>query len=185
MNLPVGSARGWVSAETDEVVELPVQLGGTRITAKTDQTLTRPAFVLERRFAVAATFERTAGASPAAAYGLTVGSVNGVATRFAVLIRPDGAVSIQRGNSVGASRGAWQPTSALRAPRVDGTGSDRLEIRVEDTQVRILVNRQEIAAVTIEAGELDGSPGVHVSAGADVVVQGFAIEGAPPPGSVK
>jgi hypothetical protein len=147
-----------------------------RIAATEDQTLCRPDWHLTGAFSVKAVFERPANASSSAAYGLTLGSTSEKAVAFAVLIRPDGSLSVQRGSAIGA--GAWQPQPALHGPRSDGATVDRLELRVSGTDVHVLVNGQRIATETIQPGELDGSPGVHISSGGDIVVAGFTVEAA-------
>jgi hypothetical protein len=49
-------------------------------------------------------------------------------------------------------------------------------VRVTATEVRVFVNRHEVAVLAIAAGDLDGSPGVHIGAGGDVLVSGITVE---------
>jgi hypothetical protein len=174
---PSTAATGWAWAATRLAADhVEVRGPARRIRAGEDQTLCRPEWHLTGSFSVAAVFERPAGAAASAAYGLTLGSTPEKTLALAVLIRPDGSLSVQRGSAIGA--GAWQPQPALRAPRTDGSRVDRLELRVDGTQVHVLVNGQRVLVQSILPGEVDGSPGVHVSAGGDIVVAGFAVEGA-------
>jgi DNA invertase Pin-like site-specific DNA recombinase len=57
----------------------------------------------------------------------------------------------------------------------DGKRS-HVERRVTGTEVH--VNGQRVLAQSVLPGEVDGSPGMHVASGGDVVVAGFAVEGA-------
>jgi hypothetical protein len=171
------TATGWAWATTRLAADhVEVRGPARRIRATEDQTLCRPAWHLTGAFSVKAVFERPAHASSSAVYGLTLGSTSDKAVAFAVLIRPDGSLSMQRGSAIGA--GAWQPQPALRAPRSDGATVDRLELRVNGTELHVLVNGQRVLVQTILPGEVDGSPGVHVSSGGDIVVAGFTVEGA-------
>jgi hypothetical protein len=170
------TATGWAWATTRVADHVEVRGPARRIRATEDQTLCRPEWHLTGPFSVKAVFERPADASASAVYGLTLGSTAEKAVAFAVLIRTDGSLSVQRGSAIGA--GAWRPQPALHAPRSDGATVDRLELRVSGTEVHVLVNGQRIATETIQPGEVDGSPGVHVSAGGDIIVAGFAVEGA-------
>jgi hypothetical protein len=149
----------------------------TRVTADTDRTVYRPAWMLTGTFAVSAVVQRLSAASTAP-YGLTLGSSERVAQVMAFLVRPDGAVSVQRAGMTGL-RGTWSPTSQVRAATPEGPAADHLEVRVQETTAAFFVNGQQVAAVPIAAGELDGSPGVHVGASGDVLVTTFTVAGAP------
>jgi hypothetical protein len=150
---------------------------GTRVTADSDRTVYKPALALTGTFAVSAVFQRMSSASTAP-YGLTLGSSERVASVIAFLVRPDGAVSVQRAGTTGL-RGTWSPTAVLRAATPEEPAADRLEVRVQETTAAFFVNAQQVAVVPIAAGELDGSPGVHVGASGDVLVTTFTIEGRP------
>jgi hypothetical protein len=150
---------------------------GTRVTADSDRTVYKPALTLTGTFVVSAVVQRMSSASTAP-YGLTLGSSERVAQVMAFLVRPDGAVSVQRAGTAGL-RGTWTAAPVLRAATPEGPAADRLEVRVQGTTAAFIVNSQQVAAVPIAAGELDGSPGVHVGASGDVLVTTFTVERPP------
>jgi hypothetical protein len=171
---PVGEARGWTDAASGAPPVGVVAVGPhTRITAPEALTLARPAWWLTGAFSVSATFRRADAAPLSAPYGLTLGATDTAPFALALLMRPDGAVSVQRGTR----EGAWTALSGLRAASPESVQGDRLTIRVSDTQAECLVNGQRIGVLALAPGELDGRPGVHAGAGAEVFVSGFTVEG--------
>jgi hypothetical protein len=172
------AAADWAAADGEGVPGDVVSLGtATRVTATADRTIHRPRLQVTGTFTVRATFHRTASSSPLAPYGLTLGpSEKGPALAF--LIRPDGTVAVHRPRAAFAPP-AWMPATALRAEAPGETTADRLEVRVTETTATFLVNGQTVSSVSIEPGEVDGSPGVHIGAGGDVLVTLFTVEGAP------
>ena len=86
-------------------------------------------------------------------------------------MRNNGTFAIQSTNAKLA--GATWTTVALR-----GSGGNRLEVRVGAADVRFMVNGQTVRVMPINAGQLDGAPGVYVGSAGDVNVAGFTIEGA-------
>ena len=183
---PVGPAAEWALASEGPTARVRARLQAhgpaTRLTPSTDLTLVRPQWTLQGSFSVSALFERLPGARATAAYGLTLGCTDQQPLALAFLIRPTGAMGIQRG--VTATR--WSPIPAPIPPRRRGTldpdaapaSVDRLEVRVRDGDATFLVNGQAVAVVPIHLGELDGYAGVHAAAGSAVQVSGFTLEGA-------
>jgi hypothetical protein len=120
------TATGWAWATTRLAADhVEVRGPARRIRATEDQTLCRPDWHLTGAFSVKAVFERPANASSSAAYGLTLGSTSEKAVAFAVLIRPDGSLSVQRGSAIGLARGSRNRRSTVRARTVrPSTGSN-------------------------------------------------------------
>jgi hypothetical protein len=150
----------------------------TRVTASSDRTIHRARLQLTGTFRVSATFHRTPGSSPLAPYGLTLGTSTTGGPALAFLIRAGGAVAVHRPRAPLAEP-PWTPVTALRADAPGETTADRLEVRVTETTATFPVNGQTVASGPIAPGETDGSPGVHVGAGGDVLVTLFTVEGAP------
>jgi hypothetical protein len=176
---PTGPARGWaLASDVDATVDLPPSVigqgPGVRLQPVADLTIVKPAWDVTGPFAVSALFERTGATS--AGYGLIVGSRDALNPGLAFLVRPDGSYSIGPAAAATATR-SWTPM-ALRPPAADGGAVERLEVRVGAAGAEFLVNGTRVAAIRIDPGALDGRPGVHVSGGADVLVAGFAVDGA-------
>jgi hypothetical protein len=183
---PIGSpihgtrpAADWAAPDAEGVPADVVSVGtATRITAASDRTLHRARLQLAGTFTVSAIFHRTPASSPLAPYGLTLGASKTGGPALAFLIRPGGAVAVHRPRAALAEP-AWTPVTALRADAAGATTADRLEVRVTETTATLLVNGQTVASVPIAPGDVDGSPGVHIGAGGDVLVTQFTVEGAP------
>jgi hypothetical protein len=169
---PVRSARGWaVNPEATLETEVPGVVGsgpGVRITTATGVTVFRPAWSLGGMFSVAASFQ---SAQPDVTFGLTLGGAKGLA----LLVRSDGAFSVQPLSGGKPAGGSWTSVS-LRATDEGTAAENRLEVKVRGAEAVFVINGQVVQTLPIAPGQLDGAPGVHVAASADVVIAGFTIE---------
>jgi hypothetical protein len=177
---PVGPAGGWALASagtrTPVSAALTAQGAATRMAPATDLTVFHAEWTARGRFTVSAFFERLSSASSRAPYGLTVGTTDEARLALALLIAPDGTLTVQRGAMrEGRTRLAGQVPPRVRSPlQPDGPAVplDRLE------EAELVVNGQTVARVPIAPGELDGHAGVHVGGGGQVLVSGFTLTGA-------
>jgi hypothetical protein len=182
---PVGPAGGWALASagtrTPVSAALTAQGAATRMAPATDLTVFQPEWIGRGRFTVSAFFERLSSASSAAPYGLTVGTSDQSRLALALLISADGTMTLQRGvTGEGRTRLAGLAPPRVRSPlEPEGPAVplDRLEIRVRESEAELVVNGQTVARVPIAPGELDGHAGVHVAAGARVLVSAFTLQG--------
>jgi hypothetical protein len=71
----------------------------------------------------------------------------------------------------------WTRASALTLSAPDGSALDALEVRVDATSATLAINGEEVVTIPITAGQLDGTPGLHVGAGGDLTVAALTVAG--------
>jgi hypothetical protein len=148
-----------------------------RITATTETAVKRSAWVARGRFQVRATIHRAPASATGAAYGLVLGD-RGTGEHVAFLVRPDGFAAIEQHRQAGVTTlRDWTRASALSASAPDGSALDAVEVRVDATRATLAINGEEVVTIPITAGQLDGTPGLHVGAGGDLTVAALTVAG--------
>ena len=170
-------AGAWRAAGDGALTDVRTQGPGTRVTATGDRTVVAPLPPVSGTYTIRAMFQRLAVSSTP--YGFALGcSDTGCA--LTVLLRSDGAVAVQRPGA--EAKTEWTAGAPL-ADRADTP--DQFEVRVEGTAATVLVNGQSVLVAPIAVGEADGSPGLFVGTGADVLVTALTIEQAASPERAK
>jgi len=170
-------AGAWRAAAGGSLTDVRIQGPGTRIAATADRTLVAPLPPVSGAYTIRAMFQRVGVSS--GPYGVALGCAD-AGCALTVLLRSDGAVAVQRPGA--EAKPEWTAGAPMREmPETP----DQLEVRVEATAATILVNGQSVLVAPIAVGEADGSPGLFVATGADVLVTALTIEQAAGPERAK
>jgi hypothetical protein len=143
--------------------------------------LYREADAAHGAYTVTATFSQTEGPRHSEAYGLILGGSNlqDDDQRYSYfLIRGNGQflVKNRNGSNTSSVGGSWTTHSAIQAQDATGKCSNTLLVEVGESQVRFLVNGEEVYAGPIDQFQTEGIAGIRVNHNLDLHIGGFAVE---------
>jgi hypothetical protein len=180
-DLPAGwSLRTDKGTQADQVKF--VAMGqGYHITLGPRTILYREADAAHAAYTVTATFSQTEGPRHAEAYGLILGGSNLQQDdqRYSYfLIRGNGQFLIKNrsGSNTSSVSGSWTTHSAIQAQDATGKCTNTLLVEVGESQVRFLINGEEVYSGAIDQFETDGIAGIRVNHNLDLHIDGFAVE---------
>jgi hypothetical protein len=132
-------------------------------------------------YAVTVTFTQTQAPRHAEAYGLILGGSNLQQDdqRYSYfLIRGNGQFLVKNRNGAETSSvsGPWTTHSAIQAQDASGKSTNTLSVEVGESQVRFLVNGEEVYAGPIDQFQTEGIAGMRVNHNLDLHIDGFAVE---------
>jgi hypothetical protein len=132
-------------------------------------------------YSVNVTYTQTQAPRHAEAYGLILGGSNLQQDdqRYSYfLIRGNGQflVKNRNGSETSSVSGPWTSHPAIQAQDASGKSSNTLSVVVEKSQVRFMINGQEVFAGPVDQFQTEGIVGMRVNHNLDLHVEGFAVE---------
>lgn len=166
---PTTAPPGWAlhaadAATTVAPASVEAHGPGIRITSPVALTLYRPKVPLMGDGTVGALV--FVDATTPAIYGLTLGGENGLA----FLMQPSGLAAIAPLRNGQVATAAWASAPSVSVPAAGSLQQCRIEVRVQGSNVTLLINGTVAATTTITPGTLDGVPGIYSGPGALSVV---------------
>lgn len=132
-------------------------------------------------YTVSATFTKAQPQRHAEAYGLIIGGTNLQADdqQYSYfLIRGAGQFLVKNrdGSETSSVSGSWTAHSAIQAEDGAGNATNTLSVEVGASQVRFLVNGEEVFSGPSDQFKTEGITGLRANHNLDLHIDGFAVE---------
>ncbi len=180
-DLPAGWSLRTDKGTHEDQVKFVAMGQGYHITLGPRTILYREADAASGSYTVTASFTQTEGPRHAEAYGLILGGSNlqDDDQRYSYfLIRGNGQFLVKNrdGSNTSPVSGPWTTHAAIQPQDETGKCSNTLSVEVGDSQVRFLVNGEEVYAGSIDQFQTEGIAGIRVNHNLDLHIDGFAVE---------
>ena len=180
-NLPAGwSVRTDKGTGADQIKF--VAMGqGYHLTLGPRTILYREADSVDGSYTVTATFIQMEGPRHAEAYGLILGGsdLQQDDQQYSYfLIRGNGQFLVKNrsGSETSSVSGPWTTHSAIKAQDGAGKSTNTLSVEVAQSQVRFLVNGEEVYTGPIDQFQTEGIAGMRANHNLDLHIDGFSVE---------